>query len=232
MRRLRALLWRLAGLFQKERRDRELAEEIESHLQMHVEDNLRSGLSPEDARRDALLKLGGIEATKESHRDRRGVPVLENVVRDLRYAQRVLRRSPGFTAVAVLALALGIGVNTTVFTAFDAVALRPLAVEDPDRLARVFRTTPQDPYGALSYPDYVDYRDRNRVFSELSMLAFGGRWLHRTCPSGTPKGAPASRGRSGSLCRVCCRGAPARSDPPSCPATTFGCWVPGPCGVG
>jgi hypothetical protein len=63
MRRLRALGWRLAGLFQKERRDRELAEEIESHLQMHVEDNLRSGLSPEDARRDALLRLGGIEAT-------------------------------------------------------------------------------------------------------------------------------------------------------------------------
>jgi macrolide transport system ATP-binding/permease protein len=149
MRRLRALRWRLAGLFQNERRERDLAEEIESHLAMHGEDNLRSGLSPEAARRDALVKLGGIEAVKESHRDRRGVPALENLARDIRYGLRALRRSPGFTMVAVLALALGIGVNTAVFMAFDAVALRPLPVEDPDRLARVFRTIPQDPYGAL-----------------------------------------------------------------------------------
>jgi putative ABC transport system permease protein len=170
---LRAFLWRLGALFQKERRDRELAEEIESHLEMHVEDNVRAGLSREAARRDALVKLGGIEALKESHRDRRGLPAVENLMRDLRYALRGLRRSPGFTAVAVLALALGIGVNTAVFTAFDAVALRPRPVRDPDRLARVFRTTSRDPYGPMSYPDYADYRDRNRVFSDLSMLAFG-----------------------------------------------------------
>jgi macrolide transport system ATP-binding/permease protein len=173
MRRLRAVLLRLAGLFQKERRDRELAEEIESHLQMHFEDRLRAGLSPGDARRDALLRLGGVEALKEAHRDRRGAPVVENLARDLGYAVRTLRRSPGFTAVAVLALALGIGANTTAFTALDAVALRPRPVQDPDRLARVYRSTPADACGPMSYPDYADYRDRSRVFSDLSMLAFG-----------------------------------------------------------
>jgi macrolide transport system ATP-binding/permease protein len=94
---LRVFLWRLGGLFQKERRDRELAEEIESHLDMHVEDSVRCGLSREAARREALIKLGGIEALKESHRDRRGLPALENLVRDLRYAVRALaaaRASP------------------------------------------------------------------------------------------------------------------------------------------
>jgi macrolide transport system ATP-binding/permease protein len=81
MRWLRAFLCRLGGLFHKEQRDRELAEEIESHLEMHVEDNVRAGLSREAARRDALVKLGGIEALKESHRERRGLPAVENLMR-------------------------------------------------------------------------------------------------------------------------------------------------------
>ena len=184
MRRLRALALRVAGLFQQDRRDRELAEEIESHLWMHIEDNLRAGLSPEDARRQALLRLGSIEALKEAHRDRRGLAVLENMARDLRYAVRGLRRNPGFAAVAVAALALGIGVNTAAFTALDAVALRPRPVHDPDRLARVFRATSADPNGAMSYPDYVDYRDRSRAFSDLSMLAFGMALASSDVPAG------------------------------------------------
>ena len=173
MRWLRVLVLRLGDLFQKERRERELADEIESHLQMHVDDRVRAGLSAADARREALIRLGGVESLKERHRDRRGAPVVENLARDLGYAVRALRRSPGFTAVAVLALALGIGANTTAFTALDAVALRPRPVHDPHRLARVFRATPSDAYGPMSYPDYADYRDRSRVFSDLSMLAFG-----------------------------------------------------------
>src|SRR5437867_13350229 len=98
MKRIRAFLLRIAGLFQKEQHERELAEEIESHLQLHIEDNVRAGMSPENARRHALLKFGGIESAKEAYRDRRGLPVLETLARDLHYATRTLRKNPGFTA--------------------------------------------------------------------------------------------------------------------------------------
>src|ERR1700760_4439457 len=95
-RRLRAWIVRLGGLFDKGRRDRELAEELEAHVRMHAEDNVRAGMTPEEARRRAVIRLGGVEATKEVYRDRRGVPAVEDFISDLRYALRALRRSPGF----------------------------------------------------------------------------------------------------------------------------------------
>src|SRR5947199_10818932 len=134
MRRLRAWFLRLAGLFNKERRDRELAEEIESHLQMHIEDNLRRGMPSEEARREALIKLGGIEQTKESYRDRRGLPMLETLMQDLRFCARMFWKNPGFTAVAVLTLALGIGADTAIFSLIDAALLKSLPVRDPEQL--------------------------------------------------------------------------------------------------
>src|SRR5437764_11992958 len=132
---LRAWLQRLAGFFGKRKRDAEFSTELESHVQLHIEENLRRGMTPEAARRDALLKLGGIEQTKENYRDRRGLPLLETALQDFRFALRTLRKSPGFTAVAVLTLALGIGANTAIFTVVYCVLFRPLPFPEADRIA-------------------------------------------------------------------------------------------------
>ena len=167
MRQLHAFLMRIAGLFQKERRDRELADEIESHLQLHIEDNLRAGMSPEEARRHALLKLGGIEATKEAYRDRRGLPLLETLVQDLRYSMRTLRKNPGFAATAILILALGIGGNTAMFTVIRAVLLKPLEYLDPDRLVYLSLDNPKQNRLDVAFTllRYQETRNAARSFS-------------------------------------------------------------------
>ena len=170
MRRLRVVVLRLADLFQKERRERELAEEIESHLQMHADDRRRAGLSAEDARREARISLGGIEPTKESCRDRRGVPGLDVLGRDLRFGARLLRRNPAFSTIALLTLALGIGANTAIFSLVNAWILKPLPYPEPDRLVYLWGTLARHPQARtdVSGGDFEDWRAANHVFEELS----------------------------------------------------------------
>ena len=190
MNRFRALLFRFLGFFRRRGADREFTAELESHLQLHIEENLRAGMYPAEARRHALLKLGGLEQTKLLHRDRRTLPLLEMVRQDLKFAARILRKNPGFTCVAVLTLALGIGVNTTVFTAFDALVLRPRPVKDPDRLVALFRTTHGENRGRFSYPDYLYFRDHVKSFSDLSLFAFGMGVTSPDLPGGAPEAVP------------------------------------------
>ena len=174
MRRLRSWFLRLGGLFNKELRERELADEMESHLQMHVEENLRAGMSPAQARREAIMKLGGVEQTKENYRERRGLPVLEVFIQDLRFGARMLRKNPGFTVVAVLTLALGIAANATIFSFVSAVLYKRPPVYDSDRLMVVYSTSAAHGFGTslnpVSAPNYFTWKRENRVFSDVAAL--------------------------------------------------------------
>lgn len=161
LRTMRAFILRFGGLFNGRRRDRELAEEFESHLAMEIEDNRRAGMTAAEARRQALLKTGGLALAQENYRNRSGLPVLETAFRDLRHAARLLRRSPGFTAIAVLSLALGIGANTSIFTIINAVMLRSLPVEDPSRLVQI----KQGENSVLTNPIWEQIRDHQQAFS-------------------------------------------------------------------
>src|SRR5215510_14980301 len=125
-------LWR--NLFHKSRKEQELTEEIDAYLEMLIEHKIKEGLNPAEARRAALIELGGREQVKEKVREARAGHQLENLWRDLRYGLQTLRRNPGFTAVAVLSLALGIGANTAVFSLMDAVLLKMLPVKNPEQM--------------------------------------------------------------------------------------------------
>jgi putative ABC transport system permease protein len=159
---------RLGSLFGRKRRERELAAEMESHLQMHTEDNRRSGMNSQQARREALMKLGGIEQTKENYRDRRGLPALETLLQDIRYGLRVLRKNPGFTAVAVLTLALAIGATTAIFSVVYGVLLRPLPYTDSNRIMAVSEINSAGGWSRLADPNFDDFRDQNRSFQAIA----------------------------------------------------------------
>ena len=137
---------------------------------MLTEENVGRGMSPEAARRAARIRLGGVTQLKEVNRDLRGLPAAQMFVQDARYAWRMLRRNPGFTTVAVLTLALGIGANTAIFSVVYAVVLKPLPYAQSEQLFNVFQAKPQDGVGGTgwSYPNFTELRDHNDVFSDMA----------------------------------------------------------------
>lgn len=171
MRRLRAWLLRLAGTLGWHDRDRDLTDELAAHVELHTADNIKAGMTGEEARRRALLDLGGLEATKERYRDRRGLPWLDALGREARVAIRSLRRSPGFTATAVLVLGLGIGANVGIFTVVNGVLLKPLPYEEPDELIAVFHDVPGfNVERSRSAPFlYFTYREQGRAFAQIGI---------------------------------------------------------------
>jgi len=174
---LRLFIHRLCGLFLKRKMERDLEDEIRSHLDMQIEDNLRLGMSPDEARYEARRKFGGVEQVKENYRDRRSLPIVDSTLQDLRYSLRMLLKRKGFTAVAALSLALGIGSNTAIFSLIDAVLLKMLPVERPEQLYFIQNVGPRRPEGgAPPYPCFARFRDQNHSFTGLAAFTgFGQR---------------------------------------------------------
>ncbi|HEX8879277.1 MAG TPA: ABC transporter permease [Candidatus Acidoferrum sp.] len=167
---VQTLAARLLALFRRRSLDRELDAELRSHLDMAVERNLAQGMSREQARRQALLDFGGLQQTKEIYRERRGLPFLDALFQDLRYAFRMLGKSPGFTSIAILTLALGIGANTAIFSAINAVLLRPLPFPNANRLVFVWATDRQRGIqeDVTSYPNFEDWKAQSKTLEALA----------------------------------------------------------------
>ncbi|HEX4810212.1 MAG TPA: ABC transporter permease, partial [Bryobacteraceae bacterium] len=179
---LRELVSRIRGLFGQPALDRRLEEELRFHLDMEAEKNRERGMNSEDARAAAQRAFGGTEQIKEIYRQRRGLPMLETLLKDLQYAVRGLRRNPGFAAIVVISLALGIGANTAIFTLIDAVMLRSLPVRSPDELVSVGDASRPTAFwtggpmaDVFSYPLYRRLRDENQVFTGLLASGKTGR---------------------------------------------------------
>jgi len=167
---LRRFLARLLNLRTAHAQDERLREEIEGHIALQTAENIRAGLSPAEARRQAILKFGGVEGIKQDYRAKRGLPLVENLLQDARFAIRGLRRTPGLTAFVVVTLALGIGMTSATFSMVDALIFRPYPVPHPGNIVTLVSTTRDTPFDDLSYREYRDIRDKTTSYD--GVIAF------------------------------------------------------------
>jgi len=167
---LREFLQRLRSLFRVRQLDTELDAEMAAHLELAIEENLQRGMPPEEARRQALIRFGGVEQAKERHHDARSLPTLDELSQDLRYALRTFRRDRGFVAIAILILTLGIGANVAVFSVVNTILLRPLPFHDPEQLT--FITTAEGKAGmssmTYSVDAYGELKHQNNSFQDVT----------------------------------------------------------------
>lgn len=174
---LKAWLGRLKAARRKDQWDQGLNEEIEFHLEMQTQENIRRGMNPEEARYAALRQFGGVEQRKEEWRDVRFLPRLESWWQDARYALRALTRARGYALFAVLSLALGIGANAAIFTLLRSLVLRPLPYPEPERLVRLFESSTwmgSSTWGSVSVPNLNDWREQSSTFAALGAYSVGG----------------------------------------------------------
>jgi predicted permease len=176
---------RIRSLFDREKADQELDDELRDHVERKTQQYIAAGMNPQEARRAALLEMGGLEKRKEECRDARQVTWLQDLLQDIRYGLRILRKSPGFTSIAILTLALGIGANTAIFSVVQGVLLAPLPYSQPDRLVLVwqYNLTLKHPI-SVSYPDFLDWEREARSFQQ--MAAYDSQDRNLTAP-GTPE---------------------------------------------
>jgi len=175
--RLPELLHCLRSFFRRAEQDRDLDAEVSSHLELATEENVQRGLSPEEARRQALVRFGGAQQAKENHREARGLPFLETLLQDLRFALRMLRRSPGFSLLAIFCLTLGIGANAAVFSWMEGLLFRPYPlVANQERLVALTGTTQADRTG-LSWPDFLDLQRNCKLFDAFFVSKITGTTL-------------------------------------------------------
>ncbi|SPE21654.1 conserved membrane hypothetical protein [Candidatus Sulfotelmatomonas gaucii] len=182
-RRFRAICSRFAGLLHMDHGNDDFTAELESHVAMDVDDGIRTGLAPDEARRQALIRLGGLEQTRQTFRERRSLPWVEILIRDVRYGLRGLAKNPGFTTVAVLTLALGIGVTSTIFAVADAALLRSWPAAEPERLVRIVANTPQGPDDLFSYPESQDLAAQGKSLEGVLAYSRHSAILHTASES-------------------------------------------------
>jgi predicted permease len=169
---LRTLWFRLQPFLRRRRIEAELDDEIRTHLEMAEEAHVATGLSREKARLAARREFGGVDQVKEAYRDERGVPWIESILQDVRTAVRSLRRTPGFVALTLVTLALGISLNTTAFSFLDAILLEPLPFPGLDRLVQIYRTAPGQLFGPNSPGDLFELKEQKGMFSGLAIVDF------------------------------------------------------------